>query len=67
MLRRDHQREPAEADLLAKFFGCLKIGLNTPRESAEHLAGVVRRLDRSQDAPRDIADAFPPEARRQDP
>jgi len=53
-------QEPlTEADLLAKFRDCLQFGLGASRGDAERLADVVRGLERSTDAARDIVSAFP--------
>jgi 2-methylcitrate dehydratase PrpD len=53
-------REPlSEAELIAKFRGCLEFGLGASPSAADRLAAAVFDLEKSGDAARDLIDAFP--------
>ena len=49
----------SEDELKEKFRSCLEFGLGAKRAQSDHLAQVVLNLEKSADAARDIAAAFP--------
>jgi hypothetical protein len=49
-------------EIAAKFRSCLEFGLDAPAGAADRLAEVIRGLERSPDAARDIVTAFPQES-----